>query len=85
MSRDILTIGGCPKCASDQLACRYNHFEKGDLRIISWEHKCPNCGYRETKAFRSDDELDDEDSGEEPDDEDCEPGTCPYCARPAPF
>jgi ssDNA-binding Zn-finger/Zn-ribbon topoisomerase 1 len=81
MSRDILTIGGCPKCASDQLACRYNHFEKSDLKIISWEHKCPNCGHRETKAFRSDEE----ESDDEPDDEDWDPATCPYCARPAPF
>ncbi len=82
MSRDILTIGGCPKCASDQLACRYNHFEKADLKIISWEHKCPNCGYRETKAFRSDDE---EEPDEEPDEEDWDPSSCPYCDRPAPF
>jgi len=84
VSRDILIIGGCPKCNSDELACRYNYFEKADLRIISWEHKCPNCGYRETKAFRSDDEDEDD---EEPDEEAeaLDPGTCPYCARPAPF
>ena len=78
MGRDITTIGGCPKCASDQLACRYNHFEKDELRIVSWEHKCSNCGFRETRAFRSDDE---EDAGDTQED----PGQCPYCARPAPF
>ena len=76
MSRDIELIGGCPKCDSDQLACRYNHFETDALRIISWEHKCSNCGFRETKAFRSDDE---------PTDDESDPTVCPYCRRPSPF
>lgn len=77
MPRDIILIGGCPKCDGEQLACRYNVFEKDDLRIISWEHKCSNCGFRETRAFRSDDE--------EADGDKTDPGSCPYCARPAPF
>ena len=36
--------------------CSYNHFQSDELRIDSWEHKCPDCGHRETQAFRSDDE-----------------------------
>jgi len=81
MARDIAVIGGCPKCASDELTCRYNHFEKDDLQIISWEHKCPNCGFRDTRAFRSDDEEDDAEVAEVTGD----PSACPYCDRPAPF
>ncbi|MBC8353264.1 MAG: hypothetical protein H8E66_14800 [Planctomycetes bacterium] len=74
MARDTQTVGQCPKCNADNLTCRYNDFEKDDLRIVSWEHKCAECGYRETTAFRSDDpeELQPVDAG-----------TCPYCERSA--
>ena len=72
MSRDRITIGGCPKCGSPLLACQHNHFENEELEIHSWEHKCPDCGFRQTEAFRSDDED--------------EPLTskaqqCPFCQR----
>ena len=45
----------CPKCHAPRIACRYNYFDRGDLQIHAWEHKCPECGWRDTKAFRSDD------------------------------
>lgn len=72
MPREILSVGACPKCDADDLQCRYNHFEKDELRIVSWEHKCAECGYRETTAFRSDDP------------EELQPEVvdrCPYCGR----
>ena len=52
------------------LHCRYNHFENDDLTIDSWELRCLDCGYRETIAFRSDEE--------EPD-EPVNPRACPFC------
>ena len=75
MARDRKLIGNCPKCSSDQLACSYNHFESDDLTIHAWEHKCPDCGYRETTAHRSD-EADDPPA-------DFDPCVCPYCGRQA--
>ena len=58
----------CPKCGGP-VTCRYNHFEKPGLVIDSWEHKCADCGVRETQAFRSEGEPD--------------PAArqCPYCGR----
>ncbi len=73
MSRDRQTIGGCPKCGGSHLACGYNHFEDGDLTIDSWEHKCPDCGFRETKAFRTDEEESIPDG--------LDTAVCPYCGR----
>ncbi len=72
MARDIQTVGDCPKCNAENLTCRYNHFESDELRIDSWEHKCADCGYRETTAYRSDDpeELQPVDAF-----------SCPYCGR----
>ena len=75
MTRDRQIIGDCPKCGTEHLACSYNHFEQGDLTIDSWEHKCPDCGFRDTRAFRSDDE--------EPIPDGVEPTVCPYCGRRA--
>ena len=74
MARDIQPVGHCPKCEAANLTCRFNHFESGELRIDSWEHKCAECGYRETTAYRSDDpkEL-----------QPADVGTCPYCGRQA--
>lgn len=54
MSHERLIIGVCPKCQGRNFACSYNHFAREALTIISWEHKCPDCGFRETKAYRSD-------------------------------
>lgn len=73
MSRDRQMIGDCPKCGGHDLACAYNHFESEELTIDSWEHKCAGCGFRETTAFRSDDE--------DAMPEDVDPHICPYCAR----
>ncbi len=73
MSHERQIIGNCPKCNSDHFSCSYNHFEKDDLAIDSWEHKCPNCGFRETTAFRSDEEN--------PKPGNIDPCVCPYCAR----
>ncbi|WP_146118809.1 hypothetical protein [Blastopirellula marina] len=75
MSRERITIGGCPKCKSDLLTCQHNHFQNDELEIHSWEHKCPDCGFRQTEAFRSDDE-----------DEPFDPvaaSQCPFCGRQA--
>ena len=73
MARDRQTIGNCPNCGGDELVCSYNHFGRDDLTIDSWEHKCASCGYRETKAFRSDEE--------ETRAEGADPTECPYCGR----
>ncbi|MEC9096740.1 MAG: hypothetical protein VX776_08920 [Planctomycetota bacterium] len=70
---DIQTVGGCKKCDSDSVTCKYNFFRQGDLEIHSWEHKCLDCGHRLTTAFRSDDE--DIDFAAETVDR------CPYCQR----
>lgn len=72
MPRDFKSAGTCPKCNAEGLTCRYNHFEKDELCIDSWEHKCADCGYRETTGYRSDDpqELQPEDVS-----------ICPYCGR----
>ncbi len=73
MPKEQITVGGCEKCGSDAMTCKYNRFESDDLRIDSWEHKCPDCGHRVTQAIRSDDE-----------DETCEePDRCPFCKRKA--
>jgi DNA-directed RNA polymerase subunit RPC12/RpoP len=56
------------------VTCWYNHFAKNAVSIYSWEHRCADCGYRVTKAFRTDDpELDPT----------INPTTCPYCGRQA--
>ena len=73
MPKDRLIIGHCPKCFGDHLSCAYNHFENDEVTIDSWEHKCPDCGFRDTKAYRSDEpelEL-----------ENLNPRICPYCSR----
>ena len=84
MAREEITIGGCAKCSSDKLVCKYNRFESDELRIDSWEHKCPDCGHRETQAIRSDDDDEDEeavasDAALGP----VDPLICPYCGRTA--
>ena len=75
MAPNRQTIGNCPKCAGERLTCGYNHFEKGELTIDSWEHRCADCGFRETQAFRSD--------AEEGIPEDVNVEVCPYCGRSA--
>lgn len=72
MPRDQRPAGVCPKCGVEAVQCSYNHFEKDLLTIDSWEHKCLNCGGRETQAFRSDDSQRETGS---------DPTICPFCAR----
>ncbi|QDU95492.1 hypothetical protein [Lignipirellula cremea] len=73
MPREQIVVGDCPQCQGVNTTCKYNRFESEDLRIDSWEHKCPDCGHRLTTAYRSDDE----DTLVE------EPMLCPYCGRRA--
>lgn len=63
----------CSKCQGQQMTCKFNYFHQGDLEIHSWEHKCPDCGHRQTIAYRSDDE--DLDTPRE------DRSQCPYCGR----
>jgi hypothetical protein len=72
MPRDRRILGDCPHCGQENYTCSYNHFQTEGLRIDSWEHKCPDCGHRETQAFRSD--ADDLADGFDPE-------VCPFCAR----
>ena len=73
MPRDTQEIGRCPKCDGEPLSCSYNHFANDGLTIDAWEHKCADCGFRDTRAFRSDDESDDEQV--------VDPRICPFCGR----
>lgn len=67
MQRDRQTVGSCPRCKQGTVTCFYNRFVKLE-RIDSWEHRCSDCGYRETQALRSDPST----TGG---------GVCPYCGR----
>jgi hypothetical protein len=71
MPANAAPAGECPKCRG-AVVCRYNFFDRGDLQVHSWEHRCGDCGWRETKAFRSDDP---------PEMQAAEPGMCPLCGR----
>ncbi len=72
MPRDVQPAGTCPKCGSMAVTCTYNRFENPTKRIDSWEHRCADCGYRETQAFRSD---------EPPPDPPPVADVCPWCGR----
>ena len=76
MPRDRQSAGSCPQCTQGALQCTYNLFQQDELRIDSWEHKCVECGFRETRAFRSDEPDASEEANEESD-------RCPYCGRKA--
>ncbi|HZZ71440.1 MAG TPA: hypothetical protein VFE24_04255 [Pirellulales bacterium] len=52
MPRDRQEIGPCPQCAEGKVICTFNRFVK-DERIDSFEHRCSDCGFRETQAIRS--------------------------------
>jgi len=71
MPANAQPAGECPKCQGS-VVCRYNFFDRGDLYVHSWEHRCGDCGWRETKAFRSDDPAEKQPA---------EPGVCPLCGR----
>ena len=66
----------CPHCGGGNMTCKFNHFQQGELQIHSWEHKCIDCGRRDTTAYRSDDE-----DLETPLEERLR---CPYCQRTTP-
>ena len=66
-------IGDCPKCGNGGFTCSYNHFAGDDLTIDSWEHRCHDCGLRETTAYRTDEE--------DWQAENVDPRVCPYCSR----
>lgn len=75
MPRDIQTVGACAKCGAEAaVTCRYNHFERPEAQLVidAWEHKCSNCGVRETTGYRSDDPEEDRPEA---------PRKCPYCGR----
>ncbi|MGV3608181.1 MAG: hypothetical protein ACO1RA_17375 [Planctomycetaceae bacterium] len=55
MPTSTVPAGTCPHCNQEKLQCRHNYFDRGDLQIRSFEHRCANCGKRQTVAFRSDD------------------------------
>jgi hypothetical protein len=71
MPSNTQPAGQCPKCQATT-ACRYNFFDRGDLQVHSWEHRCPNCGWRQTQAFRSDDPAEKQAA---------RPDLCPLCGR----
>ena len=73
MPHERIIIGPCPKCVGGKFVCSYNHFAREDLTIVSWEHKCHDCGFRETKAYRSD-QPEAERAG-------IDVVSCPFCQR----
>ncbi len=73
MPRDRHEIGSCPRCSAGVVVCSFNTYVNGTERIDSWEHRCRDCSYRETRAGRS--PADAPPSG---------PSTCPFCGRAAP-
>lgn len=71
---NALPAGPCAKCGG-AVTCRYNRFQKPGLLIDSWEHKCSDCGARETEAFRHEGDAIGSADERQP--------VCPYCGRPA--
>jgi uncharacterized protein CbrC (UPF0167 family) len=72
MPSSVQPAGVCPKCGADSVACRYNFFDRGDLQVHAWEHKCTSCGWRQTQAYRSDAPAGSADT---------DPAVCPWCSR----
>ena len=72
MARDRIQAGTCAQCSSGTIVCTYNVFTNPQKRIDSWEHRCDNCGFRVTEAFRSD---------EPKTPPVADPEVCPFCAR----
>jgi hypothetical protein len=72
----IPPAGACPQKKEDRCAlqCKYNHFQNDELEIHSWELKCLDCGWRQTIAFRSDDEDANWPAGQQ--------SICPFCQEP---
>ena len=74
MARDQQSSGKCPGCKRRTVSCSYNLFSRDDRMIHSWEHRCAECGRRETQAFRSNDNESDPA---------VDPTVCPFCGRKA--
>lgn len=72
MARNRMEVGACEKCGSGIITCLHNRFANELHRIDSWEHRCANCGHRDTEAFRK---LPDEPEPE------VDPLVCPFCQR----
>lgn len=72
MQSSVPAVAECPKCRKLAVACRFNYFDRSDLQIHSWEHRCADCGWRETQAFRSD-SLEAARA--------VDPNRCPWCGR----
>ena len=71
MQRNRLDVGPCPQCGGT-VTCLHNRFANEVHRIDSWEHRCGNCGKRDTEAFRK--------PAADPEPE-IDPLVCPFCAR----
>ena len=74
MPRARQEIGQCTRCNRGTVICSHNKFMDGTREIHSWEHRCSDCGHRETTAFRSDEE------NPEPT---ADATDCPFCGRHA--
>jgi hypothetical protein len=72
MQRNRQEVGPCPHCATGTVTCLHNRFANDMHRIDSWEHRCSDCGKRDTEAFRK--------LADEPEPE-VDPLVCPYCGR----
>ena len=72
MAASSQPAGICSKCGADAVVCRFNYFDRGDLQVHSWEHRCSNCGQRATQAYRSDGP---------PLEAGTDPAVCPWCGR----
>jgi transcription elongation factor Elf1 len=75
MARDRVEAGTCTECGSGTVVCTHNTFVDESVKIDSWEHRCGECGHRQTQAVRAGG-----DEGEPQGD----PTTCPFCGRNAP-
>jgi len=64
----------CQTCQAEVMRCKHNYFSDEEKEIHTWEHRCKDCGFRETGGFRSDEPED------WPTDD---PTHCPFCGRPA--
>jgi hypothetical protein len=69
-----MEAGACGECGDGLVVCTHNTFVGESVKIDSWEHRCGNCGHRQTEAVRTGD-----DEPEPPRD----PLVCPFCGRRA--
>jgi hypothetical protein len=74
MPRNRREIGACPRCGTGVVTCSFNSYVNGAERIDSWEHRCRDCSFRETRADRAP-AADAPAPGPRP---------CPFCGRASP-